>query len=211
MTAPVLPDAPRTRAQQFAFLRAAHTGPLQWKALCLSLARQAPGLPAIYPSALAAQVATPKANRVPDVGDLRRGMVAYFDDPSDSNKFGHIATVAGWDQGRVTGDLADLLVWSNDAARTGGVDLVRASFFPARWGDGFVFGATCLNGYDLPGYDDDVPTPQPGRGSIGPNLDYAIRDIERAYEWQKAAGHAVRAAALARDLAELRQTRKRFP
>lgn len=167
-----LPDAPSTRAEQFAFLRKAHDGPNVWRALCLSLARQAPGLPAVNPSARAAAEATPKAHRVPKVADLRRGMVAYFDDPNDSNTFGHIVTVAGWaGKGRT---LNDLLVWSNDAARSGGVDMVRGSFFPTHWGDDFQFGAISLNGYMLPGYG--TPAPSPGLPVVSLS---AVRDAAK--------------------------------
>jgi hypothetical protein len=219
------PNAPRSRPEQFAFLREQIAGPLKWKGLCLSLARQAPGLPAIYPSALSAQHATPQARRYP-LAEARRGMVAYFDDPDDSNPFGHIVTVAGWDgEGR---DLDDLITVSNDAKRTGGVDVVRASFFPAHWGDSFVFATDWLNGYDLPGYDADKPTPAkpaPGRETIGDNLDHAIRDIRREVRRHRglreralAAGDRTKAVrlgrrvrALSRDLAELVETRKRFP
>lgn len=202
-----LPDAPRTRAEQFAFLRDAHDGAQVWKALCLSLTRQAPGLPALHASAAAAAAATPGRYRVRDVRDLRRGMVAYFDDPTDDNKFGHSVTVAGWADSTPTDDLADLLTWTNDAKRPGGVDLVRASFFPDRWGDAFQFGATMLNGFDLPGYENGrqkVP-------SLGGALDRAISDVRRAMAEQRAKGHPRVVAALARDLAELRETRKQFP
>lgn len=203
------PNAPATRAEQFQFLRDQIAGPLKWKALCLSLARQAPGLPAIYPSALAAQHATPASRRYP-LARARRGMVAYFDDPNDSNRFGHIVTVAGWDgKGRTLGDL---IVVSNDAKRTGGVDVVRGSFFPEHWGDAFVFATDWLNGYDLPGYDADaVPKPAPGRETIGKNLDHAIADIRRAVRAHRKAGHRARAAALLVDLRELIETRKKYP
>lgn len=218
------PNAPRTRPQQFGFLRAAHKGPLVWKALCLSLARQAPGLPAIYLSAKAAMDATPKARRYP-LAKARRAMVAYFDDPTDSNPFAHIVTIAGWDgctacwdgspdddpAHQHTGDLNDLLVWSNDAKRTGGVDLVRASFFPTHWGDPFKFATDWLNGYDLPGYDPDAkPTPAPGRETLGKNYDHAIADVRRAIRVHRRAGHTRVVAALAKDLARMKATRAKF-
>lgn len=203
------PNAPRTREEQFSFLREQIAGPAKWRALCLSLARQAPGLPAIYPSAKAAMDATPTARRHP-LAQAKRGMVAYFDDPNDSNPFAHIVTVSGWDGSGRT--LDDLLVVSNDAKRTGGVDVVRASFFPAHWGDPFKFATDWLNGYDLPGYDVDAkPTPAPGRETIGKNLDHAIADLRRAIRAHRAAGHKAAVKALSADLAELMETRKRFP
>lgn len=217
------PNAPRTQAEQFAFLRAAHDGPLVWRRLCQSLARQAPGLPAVYPSALSAAMATPESRRVYDVADLRRGMVAFFDDPNDSNPHAHVATVAGWATGARTLDA--LATWTNDARRTGGVDLVRASFYPDQWGDKFLFGATWLNGYDLPRYDSDAPTPDPKRPTIGANLDHAIADLRRAVRHHRAKRAAALAdgrqdaarrhqavvRALVEDLRELRETRRRYP
>lgn len=231
------PNAPASRAAQFQFLRAAHKGPEVWRALCLALARKAPGLPAIYPSARAAMEATPTARRF-SLARARRGMVAYFSDPNDSNPFDHIVTIAGWDgcdacwdgspdddpAHQHTGDLNDLMVWSNDAKRTGGVDLVRGSFFPTHWGDPFRFAADWLNGYDLPGYDRDAK-PAPGRETIGSNLDHAIADVRRmirnhraaaekarkAGKVNKARGHRSIVKALSKDLGELRETRKRFP
>lgn len=201
-----LPDAPATRPEQFQFLRDAHDGPLIWKGFCLRLAREAAQLPAVHPSALAAAHATPAAHRVREVSGLRRGMVAYFDDPRDGNPFAHVATVAGWDGGKVTDSLDDVLMWSNDAARTGGVDMVRGSFFPEKWGDAFMFGATSLNGFDLPGYNNGAPR----LASLAGALDRAIADLRRAIREHRAAGHHRLVAALSRDLDEVKQTRDRF-
>lgn len=209
--------AAHTRHQQFAFLRDAHHGPLDWKALCLSLTRQAAGTPAVAPSALAAAHMTPEAERVYKVRDLRRGMVAYFDDPGDSNPFAHVVTVAGWRNGTPTDDLDDLLVWSNDAARTGGVDLIRASFFPGTnpgWGDGFLFGAKSINGYDLPGYLSARPAPP---ATLGATFDQAIAGVRQAirhHRRKQAEDPTPRRAALIRalaeDLAQMKETRKKF-
>ena len=196
------PNAPRTRAEQFAFLRNAQAGPLVWKRLCLSLARQAPNLPAIYPSARSAMLATPKDRRYP-LTEARRGMVAYFADPNDSNTADHIVTLAGW-EGKARTDLDDLLTYTNDAKRTGGVDVVRASFFPANWGDPFIFATDWLNGYDLPGYDDDVPKPAPGRETLGGNYAHAIEDVRRALRYHRAAGNTRLVALLADDLRRMK-------
>src|SRR5215216_5913970 len=62
---------------------------------CLQICRTARDLPAVYPSAKEAQDATPKEFRVTKIADLRKGMVLYFDDPHDSNQFGHVATMVG--------------------------------------------------------------------------------------------------------------------
>lgn len=196
------PTSPRTREQQFAFLRDAHDGPPNWRALCLSLARQAAGLPAVYPSARAAMEATPSTYRR-TLAQAERGMVAYFADPTDGNPYDHIVTVAGWAQGPRT--LDNLLVWSNDAARSGGVDLVRASFFPSRWGDPFAFATPWLNGYLLPGFGagsapEEPAKPDPNRPTLGANYAAAIEDVTRALRRHRKAGHLQLAARLERDL-----------
>lgn len=221
------PNAPATRHDQFQFLRDAHHGPLTWHALCLSLARKAPGLPPVYPSARAAMEATPRKRRHPLI-KATRGMVAYFSDPNDSNPYDHITTVAMWDGCRAclshddavfyddsahkhSGDLSDLLVWSNDAVRDGGVDMVRASFFPTTWGDPFTFASDWLNGFDLPGYDIDKPILAPDRGpTLGANFDHAIADVRRALRYHREKGHKAIVAALARDLARMKAHRATF-
>lgn len=209
-TAPV---APAGTDEAAAFLRAQHAGPLQWRALCLKLQRSARRLPAVYPSALAAAVATPEDDRVYDVDDLRRGMVAYSDDPNDSNPYGHIYFILG------RNEAGQVLTFTNDARRSGGVDIVPLDFYASAWGDRFQFGATSLNGYDLPGIaaastptkPETKPKPKPGRVSIGDNLDHAIDDLESAVRHHRKKGHTGVVKALLRDLAELRETRKKFP
>lgn len=205
---PDLPDSPRTRAEQMAFLRDAHKGPLVWRRLCQSLTRQAPGLPAVYGSARAALLAMPTTYRVTHIEDLRRGMSLGFGTPTDDNPFDHIVTVAGWDK-EPSDNLDDLFTWTNDALRPGGVDLVRASFFPEHWGDPFMWGGTSLNGYDLPGYQRPKPTPPPV--TVGARLDHAIADLRKAIRHHRAAGHPAIVNALVRDLRELKETRARFP
>lgn len=191
-------DATRTAEQAAEFLKAQHARPSQsWRALCLSLQRQARGLPGVYPSALAAAVATPKSERVLKVGDLRRGMVAYSDDPHDSNDFGHIYFIAGWDGPR--DDPANLLTWSNDVKRSGGVDLVPITFYRANWGDGFQFGATWLNGFNFAEYDAS-PKPDPERAQLGDNYRHAINDIRKVLRYHEGKGHVVLANRLRRDL-----------
>ena len=218
------PNAPRTRAQQFGFLRVAHHGPLTWHALCLSLARQAPGLPGVYPSARAAMDATPAKRRHPLI-KATRGMVGYFSDPNDSNPFDHVATVAGWDgcdpcwNGAPdddpahdhSGDLHDLFFWSNDIIRDGGVDLVRGDRFPDAWGDPFRFASDWLNGYDLPRYDVDKPTLAHGRGgTLGENYRHAIADVRKALRYHREHNHPKVVAVLADDLARMKAHAAKF-
>jgi len=184
--------APKNTEAAALFLRDAHDGPLKWKALCLKLQRQARGLPIVYPSALTAALATPKTERVTNVKDLRRGMVAYSDDPNDSNPFGHIYFIAGRDSdGRV-------LTWTNDAIRSGGVDVVPLDWYATNWGDHFQFGATWLNGFDFSEFD---KPPVETRGTLGDNYRHAMDDVRRVIKYHKDAGHTILVRKLEKDLA----------
>lgn len=120
--------------------------------MCLKVCRTARGIPSRYLTAVDAQRATPDKHRVRRVEDLRRGMVLYYDDPSDSNRAGHIATMVGRVPGYKKDSLSDILVVTNSVIR-GQLTTVRGDYFPNYWGDPFVFGATWLNGFEL-----DIPT-----------------------------------------------------
>lgn len=120
--------------------------------MCLKICRTARDLPAVYPSAKAAQDATPHQYRVTKVADLRRGMVLYFDEVGDSNPYGHVCTMVGRVKGFDWDDLNDVLVETN-SVKSGQVVVVRASYFEKYWGDKFQFGSAWLNGYPL-----DIPT-----------------------------------------------------
>ena len=203
-------DAARTGTQACAWLVGQVKSPSKnWHGLCLQLQRTARAIPAVYPSALAAQHATPKTERVLHYSDLTRGMVAYFDDPDDSNPYGHIVTVAGWDGPK--SDLDNLLVYSNDvvAGREGAVGLVPGTFFAKHWGDRFVFGATWLNGYNFADLDQPA-TPTTGRVELADNLDHAIADLEKAIRAQRRLGRSAVVNALWEDLAHLRVTRQKL-
>jgi hypothetical protein len=137
------PLSPRNAAEAIAFLRAERNqNNSNWYRLCLKLTRVARGLPGGWATANIAMYDTPRQYRVYNRADLRRGMVVYFDDPHDANTAGHICTFAGRRNGVE-------YVWSNDALRAGKVDLVPFDYFPKKWGDPFVFGATWLNGHLL--------------------------------------------------------------
>lgn len=182
--------APRNANEAAKFLREQHDGTRDWTRLCLKLQREARGLPAVFPSALSAALATPKAERVTNIKDLRRGMVAYSDDPRDSNVFAHVYYIAGWHDDR-------LLTWTNDAIRTGGVDVVPIDFYQKEWGDRFMFGATWLNGFD---FSDFNAPPVETRGKLGDNYRHAIEDIEKVLRYHKDAGHVLLANKLQKDL-----------
>lgn len=149
--------------------------------MCLKVCRTARGIGAKYPTAKAAQDATPKEHRVYRVRDLRRGMVLYYDDPRDSNRAGHIVTMIGRVRGYDPDKLSDILVETNSVKR-GELVVVRGDYFERFWGDDFKFGATWLNGQKL-----DIPKPT-SRVALfhrsGPrynlkHLDRAIREGRR--------------------------------
>lgn len=130
--------------EAMAFFKRAHEGPASYSRMCLMLARLARDIGSLYYSAHAAQVATPQEHRVGWSG-VKKGHVGYFGRPGDSNVFDHIATCAGYTSDRRR------LWWTNDAIRSGGVDLVvdpspTQSWFELHWGEPFIHGADWLNG-----------------------------------------------------------------
>jgi hypothetical protein len=116
--------------------------------MCLKVCRTARDIGSMFLSAKQAQDATPAEHRVQNVANLRRGMVLYFDDPNDSNPFGHIVTMIGRVKDAERNSLNDILVRTN-SVQSGRVVVVRASYFQQHWGDEFRFGATWLNGVEL--------------------------------------------------------------
>lgn len=194
------PISSGTTADAAAFFRLQRVDPLKnWKGLCLQLQRMARvNIPAVHASALGAALATPDEDRIYRVDDLRRGMVAYFDDPNDSNPFGHIVYVAG--------RFADgtLMCWSNDVDPETNVGLVPFSFFQKFWGDGFMFGAISLNGWDLLG-NNGLPMAKPGLGHLGANYVNAIKGVKRAISHHRNTGNARLVRALQRELKHLQK------
>lgn len=168
--------------------------------MCLKVCRTARNIAARFPSALSAQEATPLTRRVGKVADIRRGMVAYFDDPHDSNPFGHIVTVAGRAAGVDPSTLRSLIVWTN-SVKANQLVAVRGDYFGTHWGDEFQFAATWLNGVNLL-----LPTPPAPR--LGSNFKAAIADLEKVLTYHKSKGHTRIVTAVERDLAELRETLK---
>lgn len=189
-----------------AWLKRQHDiGSLQWRAMCLSLQRQARGLPAVFPSALAAAEGTPMRDRVYDIDKVQVGMVGYCDDPNDSNRFGHIFSFRGKNKA------GKWVVWTNDALRLGGVSTVEYDWFQTHWGDKFQFAAVSLNGFDLPG----VSRPADAKPSNHPEVQevtravavrYAINSIDKAMAYHKSHNHPALVLALRKDRAELVQT-----
>ncbi len=178
------------------------SGSTAWKAKCLMLARKARDIEAMFPSALAAQLATPMQHRITDPGKIRQGMIAFYDDPNDSNPFGHITSVAGRDQ------FKDRLEYTNDAFVVGGVSVVTDDFFEREWGDKFQFASDWLNGEEL-----DLPERKPKpRKPLGKAK--ALRKgkeiLEGSLEYHQRKGHTRLVKALKRDIRELHETINRF-
>lgn len=184
-------------------------GPDRWKAQCLIVCRTARGIPAMWPSALSAAIHTPVEHRVHSMDKLTRGMVAFFDDPRDSNPYGHIVTVAGRGMG------ADYS-FTNDAYAAGSIDLVRLDFFPTHWGDAFLFGATFLNGEELV-MDGAKAKPQgPALGKATRlhktvnNLDSVIGRLQDSIRDHRKANHSRLVRALERDLEQATLVKRRL-
>jgi hypothetical protein len=195
-----------TTAEALAFLKREKSNPSRsWLGYCLMLQRMARDLPAVYPSALAAANATPVSERVAKVADLRQGMVAYSDDPHDSNPSGHIYFIAGWANGVTKSESnADrLFVFTNDAPKSGRVGVVPITYFRSYWGDSFQFGATWLNGYSFPDFDKAA---EPVHPTLGANYQHALDDIRKAIAHHQKKGDERIVKALQRDLD--RMTRK---
>lgn len=176
--------------------------------MCLMICRLARGLPAMYPSAVAAQEATPDKYRVTRVQDIRKGMVVYYDDPADSNKFGHIVTVVGRVAGEDPSALSSLLVRTN-SVKSGQIVVVRGDYFPRYWGDPFKFAATWLNGYAFPEFQ-EKPEPTPAISGKSANLKEAVRGIKKAIKVHEKAGHHRLVTVLTRNLRSLERTIDRF-
>jgi hypothetical protein len=177
---------------------------------CLQICREARGLAARYPSALSAQIATPSKYRVSDIGDIRRGMVVYFDDRNDSNPYGHIVTVVGRVKGADPRSLSSLLTRTNSVV-SGRVVVVKADYYPRYWGDAYQFAATWLNGYPLEMRDTKkAPEPKPQTVGDATNLKQAIDELQEAKKFHKEQKNDRIVRALDRDIKAVRQTIEKF-
>ena len=174
--------------------------------MCQKIARTARNIGPGYASALAQQVATPRELRVYDVEKAQLGMVGFFDDPHDSNPFGHIATLVARVKGVDRGSLESCLFRTNAVVQNH-IVLVRGTYFKEHWGDDFQFFGKTINGVelDLP-EQKTAPAPPtlPARG---------IRRLEHmldVYDEMIAAheGEARIVHALRRDKREIRETIK---
>lgn len=170
---------------------------------CLKVCRTARNIPAKYPSALSAQVATPQAKRVGLTG-VKPGMVAFYDDPKDDNPFGHVVTIKTTEP--VVRSLEDFTVWTN-SVKANTLVVVRGDYFGKHWGDKFQFAATWLNGVDL--LMPVVPTGGATHHGL-PRLHTIVRELDEMIAAHKKAGNTRIVTALQRDRAELVQTINQF-
>ncbi len=116
--------------------------------MCLKVCRTARNIPAKHLTAKEAQDATPPEFRIHKVRDFRKGMIAYFDDPDDSNKAGHIVTIIGRVRG-VDLDSLDSVLTETNSVVSGELVVVRASYYAEHWGDTFQFATNFLNGVEF--------------------------------------------------------------
>lgn len=178
--------------------------------MCLKICRTARGIGSMYPSAIAAQVATPEKHRIRKISDIKRGHVMFFDDPRDSNPYGHIVTVTGRVNGADQNALEDLIVWTNSVS-SGRLVVVRANYFAQHWGDPFVFAADWLNGQVLT-MEHHAPKPKPPKPPVRPNrlgrIDNAIFELEKARSHHRKKGHPRIVKALTRDINTLSKTKR---
>ena len=148
-----------------------HSGSTNWYRRCLSLQRQARGLPAVYPTAFSASQATPSEERIYDVDKWKRGMVGYSYDPRIPGTAGHIFFVLGRAKD------GEILTTTNDAKEAGAVDVVRLEFYGRAWGQKLQFASTWLNGYD---FKDETKPPKPVKsGNLGEQYEQLRDDLQK--------------------------------
>lgn len=180
-----MPTSPNNNEETFEWLRRAKAQNKKYPSLCLKLAREARRIPSMYPSALTAAKATPMSERVQRQDNWRRGMVAFFDAPSDSNPYGHIATLSDRKGG----------VWYCYSNVSGGlVRVVPITLFTESWGDPVQFAATWLNGYDL-----DLPDKKPSKKPPRPKS-HVLQELQQDLKRAKDNNNDKRAKVLQRDI-----------
>lgn len=191
--------APRNTEESAAYLRRLHeTDNRNYFRRCLVVQREARGIPALAPTALAAALMTPESERVYDIKDWRRGMVGYCDDPNDSNAAGHIFFIVGRTKSN------HIITWSNDVKDSGAIDLVRLNFYKERWGDDTMFAATWLNGYDFLDFN-KAPEPVKNFNTLGDRYADAIDQLKaiRKIKERQGANRIVRV--LTRDINRMQE------
>lgn len=176
---------------------------------CQQIVRTARNIGPGAPSALAAALATPREERVYEVARMRTGQVLYFDDPGDSNPFGHVVTIIGEDAKRAAEDISRLLLETN-SVHSGQLTLVRGDYFKPHWGDAVQWAGKSINGVllDLPNVKKPKPpVMKPGRVK---RLEHWIDVLDELITEARAEGQTRYVRALRRDKRALRETIDRF-
>lgn len=182
--------------------------------MCLAICRTARNIAARWPSAVTAQINTPTQYRVEKISNIRRGMVAFFDDPHDSNPFGHVVSVVGRIPDADPDSLRDIIVETNSAVANRIVK-VRADYFGKHWGDQFQFAATYLNGEPFYDLQPDHSEPWKPKKRKYPNIedtlnsiDEGLDAIEGAIKYHTKENHPRFVKALKRDRDKMVATKK---
>jgi hypothetical protein len=174
--------------------------------MCLKVCRSARNIGSYYPSAIAAAHGTPAGARV-KMAKLKPGMVAYFDDPNDSNPSGHIVTVRA--VAPIIRSLNDIIVETN-SVKSDQLVKVRGDYFQKQWGDSFQFGATVLNKVNLLLPQPPAPQPQAPPKKKMPKYRALLQEMKDMEAWHRKAGNKRIADAMLRDIAEVEETIKKF-
>jgi hypothetical protein len=172
--------------------------------MCMKIVRTARGLPAMFPSALASQLATPEKNRIFSAADIRPGMVGYYDDPRDTNPFGHVVTYMAVVKDEDPSVLRSWLCRTNSVV-SGKIVVVRGDYFPRHWGDDFQFASDWLNGEKLP-----VKASKKKPLGQAESLQKALKLIDKSIQHHEKMGHERLVTALLRDREQLEKTIKKF-
>ena len=188
------------------WLRGQRLSGANWFRQCLNLQHTARDIPAVFPTAFSAQLATPKSERVPHVADLRGGMIGYT---KGSDPAGHVFYILGRRPGFDLANPDGVLCESNDvvAGKTGHVGIVTLSFFRVNWGHTWQFGATMLNGYDFADFN---AKPKPVHPTLGGNYEAAIKAVKKAVASHKKDRDDTLYLALKRDLARMQKRYDRY-
>lgn len=178
--------------------------------MCQKICRTARNIGPGFPSALTQQHGTPAEHRVHKVADIRQGMVMFFDDPRDSNPYGHIVTVVGRKKGVDPSNLASILTRTN-SVKSNEVVVVAADYYPRFWGDQFQFAGTSINGVALDLPDAKVKEPKPALGKRGTERLRKVADVlDEMIQNQADQGDERLVRALRRDKRKILDTIKEF-
>lgn len=177
---------------------------------CQQIVRTARNIGPGAPTALAAALATPRAERVYEVKRMHTGMVLYYDDPRDSNPSGHVVTIVQEDPQRDADDISRLLVETN-SVHAGQLTLVRGDFFLPSWGDAVQWAGKSINGVllDLPDQP-KPPKPAPMRPGRVKRLEHWVDVLNDLIDEARDEGQHRYVRSLRESRKQLRETINKF-